>query len=342
MAREMKPAIRIGFIASASLSLLLMGKEVIGNEIFLADIDSGLTSPTGDYRWLDVGDQLYSESYRNSYNYTQATVSVTYHCGGPTFQGRLTANNLKPNFAYQVKLVGYPGTPANERIGLAGRWWQEEWNGSAWTNGQNLNNKGDGYSPSPNDDIYLDRRDDADSSSPTGLHSRYTGYLVFDYFIADPNGNAILDFEADSSYHVLWKTSQRAQTGSDGPLHSSTFDADPSPSSAYDVDYPPITVSIFGEWERLPVGGVFPQPGTYLAQIILTEESFHGSGRTYAGNWAGAMGADIEFTVAEDALAGDGDMDGDVDGSDLAALIAHFSSIDLPTFARNFGRNTCQ
>ena len=28
--------------------------------IYLEDIDSGLTSPTGDYRWLDIANQSYS------------------------------------------------------------------------------------------------------------------------------------------------------------------------------------------------------------------------------------------------------------------------------------------
>ena len=149
---------------------------------------------SANYRWLDVADQLYSASYRTDYNYTQATVSVTYDYAGSTFQGRLNATNLKPNFAYQLKLVGDPGTPANERIGLAGRWWQEEWNGSAWANGQNLNNKGTGSSPNPNDTVYSSRRDVTDLTSPTELHYRYTGYLVFEYFITDQLGNATLDF----------------------------------------------------------------------------------------------------------------------------------------------------
>jgi len=265
-----------------------------GATIFLEDIDSGLTSPQGQYRWLDVADQGYSESYRNSYNYTQATVNVNYSFVSIGIQGVLNATNLKPNFAYQLKLLGSPGTPANERIGHAGRWWQEEWNGSEWASGQNLNNKGDGSSPNPNDLVYLARRDVADASSPTGLRYRYTGYLVFDYFITDESGDATVNFETDGSYHVLWKTSQRTQTADDGPLKSSTFDADPS-SPAYDTDYAPQTVDIFGEWERLPIGGVYLDTAdNFSAQMILTEESFHGTGD--AGGWAAAMGGDVMAT----------------------------------------------
>jgi hypothetical protein len=64
--------------------------------------------------------------------------------------------------------------------------------------------------------------------------------------------------------------------------------------------------SIFGEWERLPVGGVFLLPGEYFCQLILTEESFHGSGGTFAGSWAGAMSATIEFGIMP-PLDSDGD-----------------------------------
>lgn len=264
--------------------------------VYLQDIDSGTTSPTGDYRWLDIADQQYSSSYRTTYNYTQATVQATYETAGVILQGTLTASNLKPNFAYQLKLVGTPGTLANERIGLAGRWWQEEWGGSEWSNGQNLNNKGDGSSPNPNDNTYFTRRDIADETSPTGLKYSYTGYLVYDYLMTDSDGHAILNFETNSSYHVLWKTSQRAHSSDDGPIKVNTFDPDPS-SYAYDTDYGQSTVSIFGEWERLPIGGVYLQPGEYTGQIILTEESFHGSGGSFAGNWAAAMGAPISFYI---------------------------------------------
>ena len=92
--------------------------------IYLADIDSGFTSPTGKFRWLDVADQAYSSSYRNSYDYTKATVKVSFAPANEILKGIITARNLKPNFAYQIKLAGYPEAypVANECIGLAGRW----------------------------------------------------------------------------------------------------------------------------------------------------------------------------------------------------------------------------
>ena len=259
-------------------------------------VDPGLTSPSGTYRWLDVADQAYGNGYRNSYNYSQAAVEVAYCTEGNKLQGLLKARNLKPNFAYQLKLVGTPGTADNERIGLAGRWWQEEWTGTTWVNGQNLNYKGDGSSPNPNDQTYLSRRYVQDSSSPTGYHYRYTGYLVFNYFITDSNGTTTLQFETGSCYHVIWKTTQRSNATNDGPAKTVTFDPTPS-QPGYDTDYPSNTVSVFGEWERLPMGQVNLQPGEYNCQILLTEESFHGSGGTLAGNWAGAVTANIMFTI---------------------------------------------
>jgi hypothetical protein len=266
-----------------------------------AHADAGVASmvpvaPSGTYRWLDVADQAYGTEYQATYSYSQATVTVAYSTAGCCLQGTLTASNLKPNFAYQLKLVGTPGTADNELIGYAGRWWQEEWTGTAWANGQNLNDKGDGSSPNPNDLTYLSRRDVPDSGSPTGHHYRFTGYLLFDYFITDNNGEATVQFETGSSYHVLWKTTQRTSTTDDGPTKTATFYPNPS-QPAYDTDYPSNTISIFGEWERLPPGQINLQPAEYNCQITLTEESFHGSGGALAGNWAAAMTTNLNFNI---------------------------------------------
>jgi hypothetical protein len=254
-----------------------------------------IADPAGAaYRWMDVADQAYSSNYQSSYQYSQGTVSVFYNKAGKTLVGKLVARNLKPNFAYQLKLVGTPGTADNELVGLAGRWWEEEWDGAAWINGQNLNDKGTGSSPNPNDNSYLTRKSITDITSPTGLHYRYTGYLLFGYFITDSNGDTNLYFETGNCYHVLWKTSQRAPVADDGPLKTVTFD--PVLSAAYDVDYPSSTVSIFGEWERLPMGSVNLAAGNYNCQLLLTEESFHGTD-PLEGNWAAAMSTNVSFTI---------------------------------------------
>jgi hypothetical protein len=303
----------------------------------LTDIDSGLTSPVGNYRWMDSADQVYASSYQASYDYTQASVHIDYYTNATTLHGTLRASNLKPNFTYQLKLVGNPALDwaSNESIGLSGRWWQEEWGsdpvyGGIWKNGWNLNDKGSGASPNPNDNVYYSCRNIPDLSSPTGLHYRYTAYRVFDYFITDANGDVSLDFEADSSYHVVFKTTQTSPVGQ-GPVKTSTFDADPV-SPAYDIDYAEKTVSVFGEWERLPIGGVFFSAGTYQAEFLLTEESFHGSG--LAGGWAAAMAGEAVFTICLFDLAGDLNGDCKVDMLDFATIAENWL-IDCSTNPSN-------
>jgi len=274
---------------------------------------------SGDFRWLDVADQPYSASYRSGHDYGDAQVELSYPAITPYFQGTLVAQNLKPNFAYQVKLEGISGASDNECIGLSGRWWEEEWNGSAWINGRNLNDKGDGTAPNPNDEVYFSHRDELWSADPPVLKYKHSGYRVFAYFVTDGNGDATVPFAADSSYHVLWKVAQRAHTVADGPLITATFDADD-----FDVyedsggdDFPLQVTQVFGEWERLPVGGVMLRGGSYSASLFLTEESFHGSGGSYAGGWAAAMVAPVSFDIDGDPVAPD-QMLASISGADLS------------------------
>jgi len=311
MRQAAAPLLLAAFIASFG------GRCSFGATAALEPIPPGLTSPSGFYRWLDAADQPYGADYRASYRYDDAAVVVEYEDSAPTFKGTLTAAGLKPNFAYQLKLVGTPATGSNERIGLAGRWWEQVWLGTYWSAGWNLNYKGTGISPNPNDYTYFEHRDIPDDTSPTGKRYRHTGYLLLDYFITDELGSATVSFEANSSYHVLWKTSQLFPTVKDGPVKQATFDADAG-DPGYDTDHPAQTVGVYGEWERLPVGGVFLQEGDYTAKLILTEESFHGSGGTWAGQWAAAVGCTVQFTITPRQFpAGDVNRDWAVDILDL-------------------------
>lgn len=279
----------------AVLSLIVFNRSVSADTLLSVQLYGG--SGTSNHRWMDVANHIYSTGYQQSYNYSQASVTAQYYSGAATLYGTLTATNLKPNFAYQLKLVGSSSDPAaKEIIGLTGRWWQSEWNGSTWVNGQNLNNKGDGSSPNPNDVLYYARRDVADPTSPTGKKYSCTAYRLIDYFITDANGNATFDFCVDDSYHVLWKTSQRSPQSGDGPSRSRTFAVtQPDPLGAYGTAYPTTTAKIFGEWERLPADGIALPPGDYVIGINITEESFHGGG--LEGYWASAMGATLSFTI---------------------------------------------
>jgi hypothetical protein len=278
----------------------VMASDLDDDTVFLEDVYPGVTSPSGDYRWLDVADYEFYSAYRSSYDYSDVEVSATliYDTDDPSFNGVLQVCNLKPNFGYQVKLAGDPLHASNELIGYTGRWWQETWGDESWGSGQNLNVKGDGSFPNPNDEVYQSRKGILNPSSPTGLHYKYTGYLVFDYFTTDSNGNYLLEFDQDSSFHVLWRTSHHGPDDDDGPVKSVTFDPpDPHHPAYYGLDYSEATVGLFGEWERLPMGGVYLYDGVYCCSFYLTEESFHGSGGTFSGNWAAAMGKEVAFTL---------------------------------------------
>jgi hypothetical protein len=298
---EVLPLVRRAFRAFALPAAVLLCCVSFVSTAHGVTVTLGPSSP-GDYRWLNVADQAYEAAYRSSYDYSQAKVEFDYSPSAGVFGGTLTATNLKPNFAYQLKLSGMPedAPAANEHIGLAGRWWEETWSGTAWADGKNLQiSKGDGSSPNPNDDTYNVLRVVPAATSPTHLLYRFTGYLLFDYFITNDAGGASLVTQQDSSFHVLYNTLQGEYTHgpNDGPLKSSTFDPDPASLAYLGTDYPETTRTIYGEWERLPPEGVFLAPGSYSAQLALTEESFHGEGGTYAGSWAGAMEGTVAFSV---------------------------------------------
>ena len=313
--RRIQPGARIVcacLAVAAGLACAIMpSADAATQTVSLSRIDPGLTSPTGYYRWQNVAEQVYKADYRSTYSYDQATVQLTFDTSWLTFHGRLVGTNLKPNFAYQLKIVGTPDTPSNESIGLAGRWWEQYWTGTEWSSGWNLNWKGDGSSPNPNDLTYFSSFDAQDPSSPTGMYYRYTGYMVFGFFITDSYGNITYDFATNRSHHVLWKNAG-AWSYTDGLIAS--FDVGPT-YPAYDVDYSPATYTVYPEWERLSITGLFLRPGTYDCQVMLTEESFH-STTLYGGNWAAAMGAPVHFTIVPPVL-GDVTLDCTVNIIDL-------------------------
>jgi len=273
-------------------AVLACGGHVRGEIYDLGEVDD----PESVYRWGDVAGNVYAASFRDNYSYASARVTVDLSPHGRLLRGVLSATGLKPNFAYQIKLIGTPGTETNEKLGFAGRWWQEVWNGSAWPLGWNLNDKGDGSFPNPNDQGYLSRRDVVSATSPTGRLYRFSAYIVLAYFITNSDGEADVSFVGDSSLHVLWTTEQRLRVADDGAVVTASVRPDPA-HPAYDVGGEEMTLSVFGEWERLPGGGVFLGDGSYDCSILLTEESFHGMGGTYAGFWAPALSGAVAFTL---------------------------------------------
>lgn len=238
--------------------------------------------PDAPFRWKDIATNLYAQSYRESYLYDSASVSVTWDTYlAVAFTGHVSAVDLKPNFAYQMKLVGKPAgiwgvagdDETNERIGYAGRWWRHQPNpGNA------------------NDADYEAHKDD-----PAYI---YEGYIMFDFFLTDRFGAAEVNFTLASSGHVLWWEGQRTKQPCDSPTKwraVTGLATDP----AYDADVGPIDVGVYAEIERLCWDGTAMAAGDYDCRLVLTEESFHQAG-SYEGQWLSVMVCDtITFTIVD-------------------------------------------
>jgi len=241
-------------------------------------------------RWADIAFNPFADARRTAYDYANATVTIVYASSGPTFTGRLTASGLKPNFAYQIKLNGKPkyywddhgDDWANEQIGYAGRWWVSRIvhasgaNAGGWnsTDAEYEQWKAIGFTDGVYDYVF-------------------EGYLLFTCFVTDAAGAATLDFALDSSFHVLWKTSQRAPGAHDSAPAPHRVVAS-STSPWYSASYPTTQVGIYAEWQpdrALPGQCALPV-GLYNARLFLTEESFH------QGSWATVMTQDsVTFLV---------------------------------------------
>ena len=261
----------------------------IGQRVVPLDPVGDVTTwPGTPYRWKDIADRVYASSFQDTFAYDRPRVTVAFDPYGRTFRGRLRGFGLKPNFAYQMKLVGKPAglwgseadDQANEYIGYQGRWWREQ--------------------PDPGNSDDADYQAHQDDSTYI-----FVGYLLFDYFVSDEYGCAEKEFELNSSYHVLWNTvlNSRQPGPNDSPVTAHTVQAR-GYHPAYDTACTPAQVGLYAEWEpgRSLPGEVILPSWMYRLQFILTEESFHQSG--IGGYWAGAMGCDsVRFSIPDTAMA---------------------------------------
>ncbi len=221
----------------------------------------------GNQYWKDISGAGYSPDFRARFDYAAARVFLTYATAGRRcFTGLLSATGLKPNSCYQLKLIGKPTSlwgasgddASNQRLGYAGRWWHA-WPGDAWN--------------------ATDAEYRRDKNKPG--HT-FEGYLFFDFFVTDATGAATVTFASDSSYHVIWKTSQRDRRRKDGPVRT------------YEVGA--TSVRLYAEYEprRALPGRLILPAGHYNVQFNLTEESFHDQ---WPG-WALVLRAeDVEFVI---------------------------------------------
>jgi len=236
-------------------------------------------------RYMDIAGRAYSRAALGDFSYTDPAgkmpeVVLEYLARAETFVGKIKATGLKPNFAYQIKLFGrYQDDPiAFERIGRVGRW--------------RLPGRGTNYTDKAYE-AYEDKEN-------------VEAYLLFDFLVTDPEGNAEKEFYADSTLHVLWNAStQRSPRRADGCQTrvirgGSNRDIYANPHA--DLS----TQRIYAETEekspssdhaRPPIGFAFLPPGAYKADVVLTEESFHGYGD--AGFWATVMSGPVAFEVID-------------------------------------------
>jgi len=261
-------------IVFAALAVVSCPEACFSSTVDLVPLVDTETWPDAPFRWKDIDANLYSQAYRDTYTYDQAGVVVAFEgTQDSVFAGHVSAVGLKPNFAYQVKLVGKPvglwgaegDDVTNERIGYAGRWWR--------------------VTPNPGnatDQDYEAHRDDPDYI--------YEGYLLMDFFVSDSLGAVEYDFAGRSSYHVLWWETQRPRGACDSPVRYSTVVGHAS-DPAYDSEVGPVEVGVYAEIERLCEGETVLPGGDYSCRFFLTEESFHQSGED-EGYWLSVLACD--------------------------------------------------
>ncbi|MCC7491509.1 MAG: hypothetical protein IT204_04140 [Fimbriimonadaceae bacterium] len=220
-------------------------------------------------RWQDIGDVLFGASFRASYSSSASPHLVLRYDptpGVPYLVAEVEGTNLKPNFCYQLKLVGKPGAAggglwgsnaamtANQRLLQAGRWWNYKTEDPAFT--------------TTNDTAVLRSKDYKAGWVP--------GYVYLGCFVTDAQGTTggAVPVTGNRSYHVTWKTGQsgtRSET-------KGTYAVTRSSSYAYDVDNPtPQNVELWYEKEPDDPMIWSLAKGTYDVVLMVTEESFHSS-----------------------------------------------------------------
>jgi hypothetical protein len=234
-------------------------------------------------RWMDIAENLYSTAFQASYRYPDGVVRLDYTTQESPLRFTVTAGShaLKPNFCYQMKIEGpakpWSGDPTgsdlvNHELGSNGRWWCDYCNRNLTT---------------------------AEVDSGAHLGHVVKGYLYFDFLVTQADGSIAQTSTANSSYHVTWKTSQRARTANDGPVRSCVV-ASAADKWGYGKRITTKTVGLYGEWEpdRALTGQVQLAPGLYEGvEFRLTEESFH-STKLKGGKWRTVMYApDLSFQV---------------------------------------------
>lgn len=146
--------------------------------------------------------------------------------------------------------------------------------------------------------------------------------------------------DGGTTWNILYDIENEQPVPNFGPLGNAAGDILTIAACGQQVD-PPTPL--------IPGGDVSP---TSSAEINIAWDEYHGSGTINGNPWTIDLSA-VSTTLTVVSPSGgtispaslcEGDFapsDGDVDGSDLAWLIAHLSELDLSVFAGNFGRENC-
>ncbi len=237
----------------------------------------------------------YNSAYTNPEQVSQVTLTFDTAPSVAYFVGHIEARGLKPNFAYQIKLVGKPvkGTRgwgaygddlANEHLGYAGRWWCDSYH-STTTNFD--------------DQHYLDYYKNAPENGKP-VHDIY-GYLYAGAFVTDSKGNATMDFTGKNSYHITWAAWQSGTKNVEeyrSPFNVKGDMVSSNPTTiyyGYGSPAPLTSTRLYYEYEGngRPKDNVILAPGTYKTRFMLTEESFHNSSSNPEGGyWKAVLGSE--------------------------------------------------
>ena len=274
------------------------------------DITGNATGSRQRYKAFLEGDQAFS--YRNFYpagsnRITQVRLVYDKRPAAKYFVGYINAKGLKPNFAYQLKLVGKPVSGARG-MGTNRSYVEVT---SRQPTGQAVLNTVPNVNGTPtpiNGDDWANQQlgyagrwwDDTTQSAGTNNPDSYYqnnyptntiyGYLFMGDFITDQYGRAQLNFNGRFSYHITrasWENPYLPALREDphSPFTIVTSTAPPPPVYGYTTppyygygyDFTSKSVRLFYEYEPGRPQPVRLAPGTYHCRFIITEESFHNS-----------------------------------------------------------------
>lgn len=249
-------------------------------------------------RWLDIDDARFHAFINTlgtldefAYRAGQVVATYDFQQRGGVFRGHIEARDLKPNFAYQLKLCGKPVSgqhgwgrfgddKANAALGFQGRWWDDTEQKSG----------DDGYYRT----LYV-------RAAPPRRHAM-VGYIFIGDFVTDEKGNASTDFVADKPLHITWQDKQKVSL----KHHQAgiwTVQSTQAPFWGYGSALAPRSIKLWYEHEKKRPARLNLPVGRYNCRLLITEESFH-SKTSAGGRWLTVLATEDFHNNEPDAEPG--------------------------------------